>query len=383
VVGPVRVLLLIDSFGPFGGAERLVGHIAHGLDRTRFEPVVCATRQADPDAAAAARAAGIRVLELRRSSRLSLRAWLPLWRELRNGVGVVHTHKFGSNVWGAIIARLARVPVVIAHEHTWSFEGEPLRKLLDRRVVAALVDRFVAVSREDARRMTEIERIDPALIEVVPNGIAAPAGSGADVRRELGIAAEGPLIGCVTVLRPQKALEVLFEAAARVRREHPGLRVLVVGDGPDRGRLEDERRRLALDDVVLLPGARRDVADVLAALDIFVLSSAFEGSPLALLEAMAAAKPIVATAVGGVPDLIEDGRDGLLVPAGDLDALAAALLELLADPARARSLGAAAQARQRAEFTIAANVSRLEMLYERAIGEHRERRHERRPPATS
>jgi glycosyltransferase involved in cell wall biosynthesis len=91
----------------------------------------------------------------------------------------------------------------------------------------------------------------------------------------------------------------------------------------------------------------------------------------------------VATAVGGVPDLIADGRDGLLVPAGDPDALAAALLELLADPARSRSLGAAAQARQQAEFTIAATVSRLEMLYERAIGEHRERRHERRPPATS
>jgi glycosyltransferase involved in cell wall biosynthesis len=358
-------MLLIDSFSDFGGAERLVGHIAHGLDRSRFEPVVCATRAADPASAAAAAAAGVRVVELGRERTLSPAAWARLWRELRDGVDVLHAHKFGSNVWGSLLGRAARVPVVIAHEHTWSFEGAPMRKLVDGRLIAPLVDAFVAVSRDDARRMTELEGIDPELIRVVPNGIPAqPAPMGHDVRAELAIDPDAPLLGSVSVLRRQKAIDVLLRAAAQLREHEPRLHVLVVGDGPERARLEALAAELGLGASVTFAGRRDDVADVFAALDVLVAPSDFEGSPLALIEAMAAGKAIVATRVGGVPDLIEDGVHGLLVPPRRPDAVADAVRRLLDDPSTRERLGRQAAERQRSELTIEATVSRLEQLYE-------------------
>lgn len=360
----VKVLLLIDSFSDFGGAERLVGHIARGLDRERFEPVVCATRTADRQAAETARAAGVRVVVLGRKRTLSVHAWLRLWRELRQDVDVLHAHKFGSNAWGSVLGRAARVPVVIAHEHTWSFEGAPVRKLLDRCVIAPLVDAFVAVSHEDARRMAEIEKIPPSLIAVVPNGIPAPvAPSGHDIRAELGVSTDAPLIGSICVLRPQKAVQTFLESVAILRRTSP-VRALVVGDGPERGRLEALAARLGIAEATIFTGRRDDIPDVLAALDVVVSSSVFEGSPLALIEAMAAGKAIVATRVGGVPDLIEDGRHGRLVEPNDPAGLAAAIEPLLADAALRRELGERAARRQQAEFTLETTIERLQELYE-------------------
>jgi glycosyltransferase involved in cell wall biosynthesis len=371
---PVRVLLLVDSYGPFGGAERLVVHLAHGFDRSRVEPTVCVTRQADPAALDAARSAGIRVIELRRSKRFSLREWQPLWRELRNGIDVLHAHKFGSNVWGSMIGRFAGVPV-IAHEHTWSFEGETGRKLLDRWVVARLARLFIAVSEEDARRMTSIEHIEARMIEVVPNGIPPLPEPAGDVRAELGIPADAFVVGAVTVFRPQKALEVMIGAAAQAAESVPGLHVLLAGDGPDRARVEAQVQSLGLAGRVHIPGARRDVSDVLAALDVFALSSDFEGSPLAVIEAMSAGKPIVATRVGGVPDLLAGGRAGVLVPPRDEAALARAIVDLAGDAGLRERLGAAARERQRAELTLASTVERITMLYERVSGVYAAGRH--------
>ena len=363
---PLRVLLLVDSYGPLGGAERLVVHLAHGFDRSRVEPTVCVTRQADPAAVEAARSAGIRVIELRRSKRFSIREWQPLWRALRDGVDIVHAHKFGSNVWGSTIGRLAGVPV-IAHEHTWSFEGETGRKLLDRWVVARFAELVIAVSAEDARRMASIERIDPRMIEVVPNGIPALPSPSGNVRAELGIPQDAFVVGAVTVFRPQKALEVLVDAAARAMEFVPDLHVLLAGDGPDRAALEAHVRSAGLAGRVSLPGARGDVADVLAALDVFALSSDFEGSPLAVIEAMAAGKAIVATQVGGVPDLLEHGRAGLLVPRRDVEELARAFVRLAGDEGLRARLGGAARRRQAAELTLSGTIDRITMLYERTV----------------
>ena len=153
--------------------------------------------------------------------------------------------------------------------------------------------------------MIEVEGVDPAKIRLIPNGIPSPAnGAGADVRAELGIEPGAPVLGVVCELRAQKALEVLFEAAALLLGEFPTLKVLVAGDGPERARLEEEARRLGVADTVLFLGIRRDVPAVLAAVDVAVLSSDYEGSPLSVMEYMAAAKPVVSTRVGGVPELV-------------------------------------------------------------------------------
>ena len=167
------------------------------LDPDRFERTLCVSRwSAEHESSAAARPvlaglrdADVRLIGLARGSALDFAAWRPLLALLRRErIDVLHAHQFGSNLWAAILGPLAGTPAVIAHEHTWSFEGQRLRKLLDRELIARRVDAFLAVSREDRRRMIEIERIDPAKLIFVPNGISSPkAPSGVDVRAELGI----------------------------------------------------------------------------------------------------------------------------------------------------------------------------------------------------
>ena len=368
----LRVLTLVDHLGAAGGGERLAMEISRRLDQERFEPIHCASRwhpsTSGPAQLAAAdelRAAGVRVIGLGRGSTAAVWSWTPLVRLLRRErVDVLHAHKFGSNVWGVLLGTLARVPAIVAHEHTWSYEGQPLRRFLDRELIARLSGAFVAVSQEDRRRMIEIEGVDPADAVFVPNGIDdLPEGDGARVRAELGIEPDAPVIGAVAVLRPQKALGSLVQAAAELRRDHPRLRVLIAGEGPEREPLEALVAELGLGEAVTLLGQRGDVPDVLAALDVAVVSSDFEGTPLAVLEYMDAGLPVVATRVGGIPDLIVDGRHGLLVEPGDAGALGAAVGELLRDPERARELGRRGRERRRAEFSIDHTVRTLERMY--------------------
>jgi len=365
-VSKLRVVTLVDRPTVTGGAERLAVQVATRLDPERFESILCASRRTEePLLDKELAEAGVEVLALNRGSRLDLRAWRPLLHRLQDGVDVVHSHMFGSNVWGTVLGRLTHVPVVVAHEHTWSFQGQAWRRFLDRELVGRFADAFVAVSGEDRRKMIEVEGVDPDKIRLIANGIPdPPGGSGEEVRRELGIDASAPVIGVVCELRAQKALDVLFEAAVLLREEFPGLAVLVAGDGPERQRLEAEVQRLHVNDTVRLLGIRRDVPALLDALDVAVLSSDYEGSPLSVMEYMAAGKPVVSTRVGGLPELIEEGRQGLLVEPRSPEALAEAVGRLLRDPEEARRMGVAGRERQQREFSLDAMVRRVEQLYE-------------------
>jgi len=178
------------------------------------------------------------------------------------------------------------------------------------------------------------------------------------------------VLGVVGLLRAQKAHHVLLHAAASLTGRWPDLQVLIVGDGPERANLERLADELKLQQTVRFIGLRTDVPDVLRALDIAVCCSDFEGSPLSVLEYMGAALPVVATEVGGLPDLIEPGVNGLLVAPRDPPALAAALAELLSDPQRARTMGARSMERRMAEFDIGVIVGRLEDLYCELLAEH-------------
>jgi glycosyltransferase involved in cell wall biosynthesis len=376
----LRIVTLVDHLSLHGGAERLALRIATSLDPERFESTLCVSRWPMPnDSSPSAdqaldelRNAGVRFLPLRRKRGIpELTPWLRLGRFLRRQrIHLLHTHKFGSNVWGTMTGRMARVPVVLAHEHTWSYTGNPLRCFLDRELVSRAADRLIAVSREDQRRMIEIERIDASRTLFLPIGITPTSRTlGHDVRAELGIPSGAPVIGVVGNLRAQKAHHVLVRAAALLVREWPGIQILIVGDGPERAHVEQLVRELALEPSVRFLGYRDDVPEVLAAIDIAVCCSDFEGSPVAMLEYMEAALPVVSTAVGGVPDLIEQGVHGLLVPPGDPNALAGAIDELLRDPQRAHAMGARGQERRRAEFDFDTMIRRLEDLYCDLLGE--------------
>ena len=358
----IRVVTLVDGIGT-GGGEQLAAQTTALLDPDRFDRTLCVTREPlaeeSPEhiraTAETLRAAEVRIVQLSRRSTANLYAWLPLLRLLRRDrIDVLHAHKFGANVWAAILGRLAHVPVIVAHEHSWSFKGKPLRRLLDRELIARACSVILAVSREDRRRMIEIEGIPPDRVVVVPNGILElPPATGRDVLSPLGIPPEAPVVGAVSMLRPEKGIEVLIRAAALLKPEFPALRVLVAGDG-DRGSYEALIRDLQLDETVHLLGVRTDVPDLLRVFQVAVCCSDREGSPLSVMEYMAAGRPVVATRVGGLPDLIDDGVEGLLVAPGDPAALAEAIGALLRDRPRAAAMGRNASERQGREFTLQA-----------------------------
>lgn len=368
-----RVVTLIDSLSLTGGAERLAFEIATRLDQNAFESTMCVSQwpptdedeQTTGELVERLRVAGVRLLKLRRAHRSHVWAWGQLVHFLRRErIDVLHAHKFGSNVWGVLTGRAARVPVVIAHEHSWSYEGDFVRRFLDREVIARGADRLIAVSRMDQRRMIDVEGIAPDRTLFIPNGIAsAKPDDGRDVRAELGIGPAVPLIGSVGSLYPVKAFDVLLHATALLRRDHPDIHVLIAGDGPERERLEALSRELGLVGSVSLAGRREDVPSVLRALDLAVCCSKSEGSPLSVMEYMQAGLAVVASNVGGVPDLIEPEVNGLLVAPGDPAALAAAVAGLLDDRRRAQAMGDRGRERQRAEFDVDVLVHRVEALY--------------------
>lgn len=374
---------MADGSGTAGGGEGIARQIALHLDPARFEVVFCVTGW-NPELAGAARLdelrdAGVAFVGLERRGRFDLGPWRSLVGRARtSGIDVVHTHKIGSNIWGALLTPLMSDPVFVAHEHTWSYEDNPARVLADRELIARRADAFVAVSREDQRRMVEIERVPVEKVHFIPNGIPPfpPPTPGRDVRAELGIGRDTPLVGVVASLRPQKALDVMLRAVPILRKRVPEATVLLIGGGDSHSPVEEERlRRIAaeldLGAAVRFLGERSDVPDLVAAIDVGALSSDFEGSPLSVMEYMEAGKPTVATRVGGLPDLVVEEETGLLVEPQDPAALATALSDLLLDHGRRAHLGAAGQLRRRAEFSIEATARRVGDLYEELLGARR------------
>lgn len=364
----VRVLYLLDRLVTTGGAERFAFALATHLPRDRFELWVCYTRMADEEPLRVLQSAGIPAIGLGRRAKWDVHRFGGLVRLLREQrFDLLHAHKFGSNVWGTVLGRLARVPVVIAHEHTWSYQGAPLRVFLDGQVIGRLADRFIAVSRADAERMVAVEHVPAQKVMVIPTAYTPRAERPpVDLRQELGLPPEAPVIATAALLRPQKATEVLLEAHVEVLRHMPDAQLVIAGDGPQRQFLEERARSLQLDGHVHFLGLRDDVDAIIAAADVAALSSDYEGMPLFLLECMVNRTPLVATAVGAIPSVIENGSSGILVPTRDPSALAAGLCELLRDPERRRRMAEAAADRV-APFRIEAVTQQFVDLYEELV----------------
>jgi glycosyltransferase involved in cell wall biosynthesis len=358
---------MIDYAGSHGGAERIAVDLAARLPQGRFEPWVCATRSMDPWSTTTLDVAGVRHITLGRRTKWDLHRFGRLVTMLRSKrFQILHTHKFGSNAWGAMIGTACRVPVIVAHEHTWSYEGEPLRVWVDGHVIGTLADRVVAVSNADARRMVSVEHVDPSKIVVIPNGYIPHPGSHTDVRAELGIDALAPVIVTAAIMRRQKRHDLLLDAFARVREAQPDAQLLLAGDGECRDALTEQAANLGISGSVHFLGLRDDVDSILRAADVAALSSDYEGAPLFVYECLANGTPLVSTNVGGVPDAIVDGETGILVPKGDSAALARGLIELLSDRDRRLRMAVAAR-RSAGNYTIDAMAERVATLYDTLI----------------
>jgi glycosyltransferase involved in cell wall biosynthesis len=374
--GRLGVLHLINRLTESGGAERFAVGLAVHLPQDRFESCMCVSRGAEDGAVSALADAGIPLISLGRNAKWDVHRLGGLANLIRRGrFDILHAHMFGSNLWGTLIGRACRVPVVIAQEHTWSYEGKPLRVWLDGHVIGRLATRFVAVSGADAERMVTVERVPRAKVVVIPSAyVPSPAGASGGLRAELGLAPDTPLVGTAVVMRPQKALHVLIDAYARVVSALPNAHLVLAGDGECRSDLERQVRELGLQASTHFLGQRRDVDALLRDLDVAAMSSDFEGTPLFVFECMAAGTPLVATAVGGLLEVVTDGRSGLLVPPRRPDELAHALISLLLDPERRNGLAAEA-ARRLQDFTIDTVALRVASLYESLTQQYTRRRH--------
>lgn len=371
---PVRALWLIDSLTA-GGAEAIVPPLVRAADPRTLELSVCAlkTLGGNPYERTLV-ASGTPVVNLEARHLRDGRAFRRLLALLRRErFDLVHAHLTYAAIWGALAARRVGVPLV-ATLHTLPCGGrvwsrERLRQRLMCWLLRLAGARVVAVSEAVRRAYAEAGLLPARSLEVLPNGIDAAAFELGPVARdtaraELGLPAGARAITTVAVLRWGKGLDVLLRAAALLAKGQPELTLLIAGDGALRPALERLARDLAIADQVRWLGFRRDVPQVLAASDLFVLPSLFDAFPGALLEAMAAALPIVASAVGGVPEILGHPPCGRLVAPGDPVALAQALAALLDAPAAERTaLGEAARARLRQEFALEAWRDRLLALY--------------------
>ncbi len=294
---------------------------------------------------------------------------------------IVHTHTAKAGTLARLAARLTRVPVVVHTYHGHVFQGyfSPARTrtfLAIERWLGARTDRLLAVSETVRADLLRLRIGTPGRLQVMPLGLdlarflVCERGRGA-LRAELAVGPDVPLVGIVARLVPIKAHEVFLEAAAIVARTIPDPRFVLVGDGERRAEILGLVRRLGLDARVHLLGWRGDLDRVYADLDVVALTSKNEGSPVSLIEAMAAARPVVATRVGGVPDLVADGVTGCLVPVGDAGALAAAIGALLRDPPLRQAMGVAGRTRVAPAFAAERLVADMDRLYVTLLGEKR------------
>lgn len=362
----LRIAHLIETDGP-GGAERLLAHLTAELAAAGCDGVVFLPYGGEGWLSRELRSAGVPVEYYRLERPLSpgcARQLVTSFR--RHGIALAHSHEFTMAVYGSWGARLAGIPHLITMHGSTYYAGRARRRLA-LRVAFALSGSLVAVSRQLADRLSADLWIPRRRVHTILNGVRPAPAWPSTLRAELGLGPTDRLLVAVGNLYPVKGHRYLLEALANLRSRHPTVHLAIAGRGEERESLLARAQSLGLDGRVHLLGLRSDVPNVLAGADIFVLPSVSEGLPLALLEAMFAGLPIVASRVGEIPAVLEHGADGVLVEPGDAAALSQALDRLLDHPLAARRLGVRAARRAAAEYHISRTVARYADLYQHLL----------------
>ncbi len=377
----IRILHVMEA--TTGGTRRHLRLIAEHVARDRFELAFACSTLRDArflDDVESFRRAGLEVLDVPMQREIrplaDLGAFLRLCRILwTRDVDIIHTHSSKAGVLGRLAGRLCSNARIVHTPHCFAFLQQPdagsLRKaffVACERALGLCTDRLVAVSSEE-RDAAVRNRIAPReRIALLHNGVAeAPPADRVRAERtlrDLGIGRGTRLIGTVGLLNRAKGTAHLLEALRRVLEQFPDLYCLIIGHGELEGELKEHARRAGVASRVVFAGHIEPCADLVAALDVFVLPSLWEGMPYAVLEAMALGVPVVASRVGGCPEVIEDGETGLLVEPGDARGLSQAILALLRDPAERARLGRQGRERVRERFGLERMIAGLESLYQ-------------------
>lgn len=376
---PVRICHLRFS-DVVGGVETHILALLGALDRDRYEAsVLCFP---NPPFEERLRAAGIPFQTVTRRGPRDLGFITRLRRVIRaSGARLVHTHGVFSDLYAGLAGRLAwRRPRHVLTKHTFADADHSIspRKarafdLLDRWVTYPRVDRIVAVSEERRRGLLTRQRVPDRQITVIHNGLPVSDALRPDrvapaLRRELGLAPETPLVGFLGRLNLEKGPDIFVEILAHLAQRCPAVHGAVVGDGPLRADLERLAHERGVGERIYWIAHRPRVEPLLADMDVVVMPSRTEGLPMLLLEAMALARPVVASDVGGMPEVIERGRSGWLCPVGDAGSFAAVIARALELPEARRIIGEQARARILAHFTAQAMAEKMMALYDEVLG---------------
>lgn len=366
---PIRILFHTHGLER-GGVEEYVLTLLQRLDRRRFQPlfscppVVAERMRADVPC-------DVEIVPILLRGPQHIDGAFRLARVLRSReVGILHSHQFFASLFASPIGRLCGVPVILETPHIREYWRKGLKGhfAIDR-LVGRTVDAYIAVSEANARYLVREKRLPERKVRVIRFGCdlsrydagrRAPAGR----RRELGFADTDTVLVVAARLEPQKGHKILLEALAGVLANFPNVRLVCVGEGSLRGSLEALAAELGIADAVRFVGYRKDIPDWLALADICVLPSYFEGLPLAAIEALACGKPMVATAVDGTPEVVVDGRTGLLAEPGNAESLTGAICRMIADPIQRSRMAAAGRAWVFEEFGIERFVHESESFYE-------------------
>ncbi len=378
---PTRLLHLADT-ADRGGGETYLFLLADRLPRDRYAfSVLCPSEGLLTERL---RRIGIHVVPFEIPRLLSPAAMLRLIRLLRqHRPDIVQSHGARPNLYAALAGRWAQVPIIVStiHNSLYDYPISSVRRslyLLGERLTFTLVDQMVCVAEALAQDLKERSGRDPRKVQVIQNGVDLEAFDpgtvdGSKVRRELGLEEDTPLIGIVGRMTPQKGHLDLLTALVQIKAAIPTVKALIVGDGPLRAELVQYARTHCLDGCCIFTGMREDIPTIMGALDVVALPSLSEGLPFILLEAMAMGKPVVATRVNGVSEVVEDGVTALLVPPRAPDMLARAVITLLHNRELGSRLGVAARQQAERRFGLDRMMREVETLYEELLSERRSR----------
>lgn len=366
----LRIAMMLESDGP-GGAEMMVLRLSDELRARGHFVLPIGPARGTGWLGERYRRNGFtpEVYDLRRPlDPRGVRRLVGLFREYR--IDAVHSHEFTMAVYGSVAARIAGLPHIVTM-HGGLTVCKALRRRVALRWAIRASDHTVMVSGATRDQFARDLGVDQGKLIVVPNGVPVQRGDATRVRKEFDIGEHDCVILAVGTLETHKGHRVLLDALTLLERSVPkaSWKLIIAG-----GRGGDQHQSLltslaesGLGDRVRIVLNRDDIPDLLALAEVFVMPSLWEGLPMALLEAMLARKAIIASATAGIPEAIENGRDGLLVPPGDVAALADALRQLVVNPKRRAELGAAALQRAETNFTVRAMADRYEHLYRRPV----------------
>ncbi|MDP2898509.1 MAG: glycosyltransferase [bacterium] len=348
----IKVLHIINSLD-IGGNERFLLQLLEHLPRETFSQEVCVPdrgKDATRDLEAACQRLGTPIKVLRVGGNWDVSVLPRLIRViLRGHFDVVHTHLIYSQVYGRLAAAAARTRCIVSSEqNVYDFKARPPFSWVERRL-SRWTDRVIACSNKVREHLIEKVGVNPLRVVVVPNGVDTDVffpikkrtrlyRSVENVRKQLGIEEGDTVIGTVGHMTRQKGYDVLVAAIPRILRKHPRAKFVFVGRGLLRGRIEKQARALGVEQRSRFAGIRPDISVVLNCFDVFVLPSLWEGFGTAIIEAMACGVPVVASRVGGIPEIVEDGMNGLLVPPGRPGPLAEAVILMLDQPSMRREI---------------------------------------------